>query len=86
MATNAKTPARLTNEQLGRRLRAGLKGAKRMVQEDAAHRRSASVVLAYLAGYLDEDMEVAAVLVAASKLDFDKEALSAATANSPVHA
>lgn len=86
MATTAKTTSRMTDEQLGRLLRAGLKGAKRMVQEDAAHRRCASVVLAYLAGYLGEDAEVAAALEAAAKLDFDKEALSDAAASSPVHA
>lgn len=82
----SKETARMTDAQLGRDLRSGLESAKRMVQQEAAHMRSASALLAYLAGYMSGDAEVAALLEAAARLDFEKDALSAAPASSPVHA
>lgn len=67
--------SRLSDAELGRKLREGLAGAKTLVLSMPPARRDSSVVLAYMAGFLEEDREVSALLGAFSCVSYRSDAL-----------
>lgn len=73
--TTEATAGRLSDAELGRKLREALAGAKVMLLTTPPARRDSSVVLAYMAGFLREDREVSSLLSASACLSYCPEAL-----------
>lgn len=79
-------PARMTDAALGRRLRIALAGAKASLLRDEPHRRCSCYALSFMAGYLKDDAEVAALLNALARVEFDQSALGDVTPVAPIPA